>query len=212
MTLSQPSSRTREAGQLSSRTREADQLSSRTREARVGISREPASESTAGAIEDLAALRVWLRLLACANLVEGQLRTQLRDRFDTTLARFDVLAQLDAAARDSVPGLTMSELSRRLMVTNGNVTPLIERLVSEKLVNRVTSPKDRRSQIVRLTSAGKRSFDAMTPAHREWVNALFSGLSRDDREALFELLGKLRNSIRESLRVEGDDTEVEARS
>ena len=201
------------SSQLSSRARDAHELSSRTREARVGILRESAGDPRGGdAVEELAALRTWLRLLACANLVEGQLRTQLRDRFDTTLARFDVLAQLDAAARDSVPGLTMSELSRRLMVTNGNVTALIERLVNEKLVSRVTSPTDRRSQIVRLTSAGKRAFDAMTPEHREWVNVLFSGLSIEDRDVLFELLGKLRNSIRESLRVEGDDTEVEARS
>jgi len=168
--------------------------------------RRVARGTTSG--NELAALRTWLRLLACTNLVESELRTQLRDRFDTTLARFDVLAQLDAAARDSVPGLTMSELSRRLMVTNGNVTPLIERLVSEKLVSRATSHTDRRSQIVRLTAAGKRAFDAMTPEHREWVNGLFSGLTVEDQSTLFELLGKLRNSIRESLRLGGDAEET----
>lgn len=144
-------------------------------------------------------LRTWLRLLTCANLVEAEVRRRLRDEFDITLPRFDVLAQLDAASRDNVQGLTMSELSRRLMVTNGNLTGLIERLVEEKLVSRVASPTDRRIQIVRLTAAGKRALDAMTPEHERWIEELFGGLSSEEQGELHALLGRLRDSVRETL-------------
>ena len=146
-----------------------------------------------------ASLRTWLRLLTCTNLVEREVRGRLRDRFDTTLPRFDVLAQLDAVSREPEPHLTMSELSRRLMVTNGNLTSLIERLVHEGLVKRDPAPGDKRTQIVKLTALGKRSFDAMTPEHQRWIDDLFGGLSASERRHLYELLGKLRGSVQESL-------------
>lgn len=151
-----------------------------------------------------ASLRTWLRLLTCTNLVEREVRGRLRDQFDTTLPRFDVLAQLDAAARESKAELTMSDLSRRLMVTNGNLTSLIGRLVREGLVKRETLPTDRRTQIVRLTAAGKRSLDAMTSEHQQWIDSLFSELTTADRARLFELLGKLKTSVQNSLAEEGD--------
>ena len=146
-----------------------------------------------------ASLRTWLRLLTCTNLVEREVRGRLRDRFDTTLPRFDVLAQLDAVSKGADPHLTMSELSRRLMVTNGNLTSLVERLVQEGLVKRDPLPGDRRTQIVRLTASGKKAFDAMTPEHQRWIDDLFGGLSVSERRQLFELLGKLRRSVQTSL-------------
>lgn len=151
------------------------------------------------AADDRAALRTWLRLLACASLVEREVRGRLRVQFNTTLPRFDVLAQLDAAGRDAAPELTMSELSERLMVTNGNLTGLVERLVQERLVTRAPSPTDGRVQIVRLTAAGKRALDAMTPEHQRWIAALFAGLSADERAQLYTLLGRLKSCIRQSL-------------
>lgn len=149
-------------------------------------------------------LRAWLRLLASSNLIESEVRRRLRAEFGVTLPQFDVLAQLDLASREHPQGLTMSELSRRLMVTNGNLTGLIERLVDEKLVNRLPSPTDRRIQIVRLTAAGKRALDAMTPHHEQWIQEMFSGLSPDEQAQLLSLLGKLRDSARNS------QTEMEA--
>jgi DNA-binding MarR family transcriptional regulator len=140
-------------------------------------------------------LRTWLRLLTCANLIEGRIQTLLRERFATTLPRFDLLAQLDDAASDSVQGLTMSELSRRLMVTNGNVTGLVSRLAREKLVTRTITPRDRRTQMVRLTQTGKRVLDTMTPDHLAWVQAMFTGLTPDERTQLYTLLGKLKTSV-----------------
>jgi DNA-binding MarR family transcriptional regulator len=139
-------------------------------------------------------LRTWLRMLACTNIIEGRVRGALREKFDTTLPRFDLLAQLDAATVEAPRGLTMSELSRRLMVTNGNLTGLVDRLVREGLVTRVVSPPDRRAQMISLTAAGKDALDAMTPDHALWLGEMFAGLNDTDRRQLHSLLGKLKRS------------------
>jgi DNA-binding MarR family transcriptional regulator len=136
-------------------------------------------------------LRVWLRLLTCSNLIETRVRAGLREEFGVTLPRFDVLAQLDRAP----DGLSMGGLSERLMVSNGNVTGLVDRLVTEGLVARLPSPEDRRQSRVKLTAAGKRAFDEMTPQHERWVDDLLAGMSRGDMAQLLELLAKLKQSV-----------------
>jgi DNA-binding MarR family transcriptional regulator len=144
--------------------------------------------------DDKLELRVWLRLLTCANLIEARVRAGLRGDFAITLPRFDLLAQLDRAA----DGLTMGELSDRLMVSNGNITGLVERLVSEGLIARAPSPSDRRRSRVKLTQAGKRAFDGMTPTHERWIDEMFAGLSRTEMAELLALLAKLKGSIQAS--------------
>jgi len=151
----------------------------------------PADRESVVARGDKLELRVWLRLLTCANLIEQRVRAGLREEFDVTLPRFDVLAQLDRAPE----GLSMGELSDRLMVSNGNVTGLVDRLVDEGLVTRVPSPQDRRQSRVTLAPAGKRSFDAMTPQHERWIDDLFAGLTRPEMAQLLELLAKLKQSV-----------------
>jgi DNA-binding MarR family transcriptional regulator len=149
--------------------------------------------------EGRAALRTWLRLLACTNTIEKHLQSQLRRKFESTLPRFDVLAELDAAEKELGDGISMSSLSQRLMVTNGNVTGLVEQLVKEGLVTRATAPHDRRSQFVRLTKSGKRAFDRMVPEHRAWVEKIFARLSRQDHTAMYEVLGKLKDATQHVL-------------
>ncbi|MHA1538127.1 MAG: MarR family winged helix-turn-helix transcriptional regulator [Alphaproteobacteria bacterium] len=141
--------------------------------------------------DDRLDLRIWLRLLTCTNLIERRVRQNLRRSFDFTLPRFDLLAQLDRAG----DGLTMGALSARLMVSNGNVTGLIDRLVAEGLVERKTAVEDRRAQRVRLTRAGKKAFDTMTPEHTRWVHEMLGGVAREDMEGLYALLGKLKHSL-----------------
>ncbi|MCU1309812.1 MAG: MarR family transcriptional regulator [Candidatus Angelobacter sp.] len=143
--------------------------------------------------DDRSRVRLWLRLLKCTNLIESNVRGRLRDEYDTTLPRFDMLAQLDAA--DSESGLTMGELSRRLMVTNGNLTGLTERLVKEKLVSRSASPNDRRTQVVRLTANGKRALQEMAAGHRRWIQSLFAGLDEKEISELYRLIGRLKDSV-----------------
>ncbi len=136
-------------------------------------------------------LRVWLRLLACTNLIETRVRKGLRESFGTTLPRFDLMAQLDRAAA----GMTMGELSRRLMVSHGNVTGLIDRLVAEGMVERRTDETDRRAQLVCLTATGKRAFDAMTPVHQAWIADALTSLDAADKTRLLNLLAKLKSAL-----------------
>jgi len=143
-------------------------------------------------------LRLWLRLLACTNLIESRVRSRLRLDFETTLPQFDMLAQLDAAGADAPHGITMGELSRRLMVTNGNVTGLTERLVQEGLVRRKVSRKDRREQRVALTSQGKRALAGMVVDHKRWIDQMFAGLAADEVTELYRLIGKLKDSVQAS--------------
>jgi DNA-binding MarR family transcriptional regulator len=137
------------------------------------------------------ALRLWLRLLTCTLLIERTIRARLRERFAMTLPRFDLMAQLERAPQ----GLKMSELSRRLMVTGGNVTSLTDQLVDEGMVERRRVPGDRRAHAIRLTPAGRKAFLAMADEHEEWVIDLVSGLGHADRERLYQLLGRLKRGM-----------------
>jgi DNA-binding MarR family transcriptional regulator len=164
----------------------------------MAVSAAARDRETALTKDDRLDLRVWFRLLTCATLIERSVRQGLREEFGITLPKFDLLSQLDRAEE----GLTMGELSRRLMVTNGNVTGLIDRLVTEGLVARQPAPHDRRAQLVRLTPAGKQAFDAMIPKHQDFIAERFQGISRNELAELHRLLGKLKTSFeaRESAR------------
>ena len=140
------------------------------------------------------ALRLWLRLLTCTQLVEKQVRTQLREQFDTTLPRFDLMAQLER----SPEGLKMNELSRRMMVTGGNVTGITDQLVAEGLVERVDVEGDRRAYRVRLTAQGRKQFDDMARQHESWIVSAFSSLSPREVDSLHRLLGKVKQHHHDS--------------
>jgi len=133
-------------------------------------------------------LRLWLRLLRTTRRVEGDLREFLREAHDTTLPRFDVLASLDREEK----GLKMSELSRRLLVSNGNVTGIVERLVVDGLVLRVPIDADKRAMRVRLTARGKAVFAEMAAGHEAVIDRLFAGLDHGALDALAEEFAKLK--------------------
>ena len=133
-------------------------------------------------------LRLWLRMLSCTNLVESHIRSQLRLRFQTTLPRFDLMAQLERHPE----GLKMGELSKRMMVTGGNVTGITDQLVAEGLVVREDNPKDRRAYIVKLTKEGRRVFREWADEHEDWVIRLFEGLGEKEKKQLYELLAQLK--------------------
>lgn len=143
--------------------------------------------------QDKGELRLWLRLLTCATLIEQRVRERLRKRFGLTLARFDVLAQLDRAP----DGLTMGQLSSRLMISGGNATGLATRMLEEGLITREPDSRDRRSQVVRLTARGRALFDAMYPEHAQWIHEAMSGLAPDEQRQLLGLLGKLKQRLTE---------------
>jgi len=130
-------------------------------------------------------LRLWLRLLRVSRAIEVELRRRLAAQFATTLPKFDVMAAL---ARHAA-GMTMTELSRHLMVSNGNVTGIIDRLVAEGMVVRLAHAGDRRATFVRLTRKGTQQFAAMARAHEGWVGEILAGYSSAEVERLCALLG-----------------------
>lgn len=136
------------------------------------------------------ALKLWLRLLACTTRIENTIRERLRHEFGTTLPRFDCMAQL---AR-SHGGLTMTELSERLMVTGGNVTGIVDQLAGEGWVVRAPHPDDRRAVTVRVTPAGARAFRRMAATHEGWIAELLSGLTHAEQLLMQTLLGGLKRS------------------
>jgi DNA-binding MarR family transcriptional regulator len=140
-------------------------------------------------------LRLWLRLLTCTTMIEGEIRRRLRDRFDVTLPRFDLMAQLEKAPE----GMTLSDLSKRMMVSNGNLTGLVERLVASGHLDRRTSKTDRRAQVIRLTPLGEREFRTMAAAHEDWIASLFGGLAKSEQEELMRLLAKTKSSARQAM-------------
>ncbi len=136
-------------------------------------------------------LRLWLRLLTCTQLIEQNIRSRLRSQFDTTLPRFDLMAQLER----SPDGLKMNELSQRLMVTRGNITGITDQLVAEGLVERVEVAGDKRSWRVKLTSKGGLTFNTLAAAHETWILQAFESLEKKDIVQLHKLLGRVKANL-----------------
>ncbi|MCG2585533.1 MarR family winged helix-turn-helix transcriptional regulator [Massilia sp. TS11] len=139
-------------------------------------------------------IKLWLRMLSCTTRIENEIRSRLRARFDITLPRFDLMAQLERFP----DGLRMGELSKRMMVTGGNVTGITDQLEQEKLVMRVLDPKDRRAYSVKLTGAGRRVFAEMAAEHEAWISELLGELSSDEKAQLIALLSRLKNHLNDT--------------
>src|SRR5215468_6630366 len=137
-------------------------------------------------------LRLWLRLLRSSRAIESRLRERLRAKFAITLPQFDVMATLARYEN----GMTMTELSRRLMVSNGNVTGIIDRLVAEKLVLRQAPASDRRSYIVRLTPKGASQFSVIAKAHEGWVDEMLVEFGSVEAESIISQLDGLVRRVR----------------
>jgi len=135
-------------------------------------------------------LRLWLRLLRATRGIENGARNLLREEFDTTLPRFDVMAALYRSEN----GLTMGELSRELMVSNGNVTGIVERLVDGGLITRNTRGKDRRTSQIALTPEGRAFFRKMSRRHETWINQRLSALDEGEVDEAIRFLKRIGQS------------------
>ncbi|HTU11398.1 MAG TPA: MarR family transcriptional regulator [Allosphingosinicella sp.] len=143
-----------------------------------------------GALAERSSVRLWLRLLSCTMAIEKDVQRRFAAH-GTTLARFDLLAALDRHP----DGMTMGALSRALLVSNGNVTQLVQKLAKDALVAIAPSPADRRASIVRLTQAGRADFAALAAAHHDWIDGLLAGMDAPAREQLYQALGALKRAI-----------------
>lgn len=136
-------------------------------------------------------MRVLIRLLRCTQAVKNRFRVRLDEEFGTTLAKWDMVATL--ARRTN--GMTMSKLSEALMVSNGNVTQLVNRLIDDGLVTKKVDAEDRRFATVRLTRKGRQLFDSVAAANMRWADQMFEQVSEEEIDGLIQLLGTLRKSI-----------------
>jgi DNA-binding MarR family transcriptional regulator len=136
-------------------------------------------------------LKLWLRMLSCTVKIETEIRTRLRATFGITLPRFDLMAQLERYPQ----GLRMGELSKRMMVTGGNITGITDQLEQEKLVVRVPDPKDGRAYSVKLTAAGRRAFTEMAVVHEGWIAELLQDMSGADKGRLIDLLSQMKQHL-----------------
>jgi DNA-binding MarR family transcriptional regulator len=139
-------------------------------------------------------LKLWLRMLSCTVRIENEIRSRLRASFGITLPRFDLMAQLERHP----DGLRMGELSKRMMVTGGNVTGITDQLEREKLVLRVPDRADRRAFSVKLTAAGRRAFAEMAAVHEGWIEELLQDISSDDKGQLIALLSQMKRHLNEA--------------
>jgi DNA-binding MarR family transcriptional regulator len=140
-------------------------------------------------------LKLWLRMLSCTVMIEGEIRNRLRNEFGITLPRFDLMAQLERHPE----GLRMGELSKRMMVTGGNITGITDQLEQEQLVIRVADSKDRRAYSVKLTPAGHEAFAQMAGVHEAWVAELLSGLSAEEKNQMINLLAQVKGHLNPSV-------------
>jgi DNA-binding MarR family transcriptional regulator len=136
-------------------------------------------------------LRTWLRLLSTAVKIETEIRSRLRTQIGITLPRFDLMAQLERYPH----GLRMGELSKRMMVTGGNITGIADQLEKELLVERVADINDRRSFSLRLTPDGLASFKKMARVHEQWIDDMLKGLDDQEKTQLNQLLSKVKASL-----------------
>ncbi|WP_371169292.1 MarR family winged helix-turn-helix transcriptional regulator [Aliiroseovarius sp. 2305UL8-7] len=138
-------------------------------------------------------LRLWLKLLKASGMIEDEVRRRMRDECQTTLPRFDVMSALSRAP----DGLKMSEISKMLRVSNGNITGIVDKLADEGLAERVAVPGDRRANLVQLTQKGKTEFARHAMAHEGWIDGILSGLDRGDLEGMIQRLDHLTTHLEE---------------
>ncbi len=158
----------------------------------TGDAGEPVLDLSSRLTEDHhQSLKLWLRMLSCTVKIENEIRSRLRANFGITLPRFDLMAQLERYP----DGLRMGELSKRMMVTGGNITGITDQLEQEKLVLRVPDPKDGRGYSVKLTGAGRRAFATMAAVHEGWIAELLQDMSGADKGQLIALLSQMKRHL-----------------
>jgi DNA-binding MarR family transcriptional regulator len=139
------------------------------------------------------ALRAWIQLTKCAKRIEAHVNRRFAEQHDTSLSRFDVLANLERCAGHAA---STTELSRLLLASQGNITRLLDRMEQDKLVRRRPSPKDGRVSEVQMTRAGEALFERLARDHESWTDGLFAALANDELKQLTGLLGKVRARLR----------------
>lgn len=109
---------------------------------------------------------------------------------DLTPSQFDIVATLG-----NTPGMTFTQLGEKTLITKGTLTGVVDRLTAKKLVRRIASKHDGRSQIVRLTKKGEMLFDKVFPAHLSYMGKAFAHFKTQDYARVEAALQELRNAF-----------------
>jgi DNA-binding MarR family transcriptional regulator len=125
-------------------------------------------------------------------MIHHYIRRNLKEAFALTMPRFDLLAQV---ARPPI-GPSLGELSRRLLVTKGNITDIVARLEAVDLIERRRDDSDARVQYVFLTDAGRKLYDGILPEHSRWLSELMQEVNEKDLVVLFDALGILKAALK----------------
>lgn len=136
-------------------------------------------------------LRLWLQLITLTTVVEKKIRRNFKTEFETTLPRFDIMATLERSGQK----MTMGELTKRLLVSKGNVTGVVASLEKQGLLKRERDLDDKRTHYLSLTVKGRREFEAQAKAHQGWVNDYFSGMEMGELSVMVEQLSRLKETI-----------------
>lgn len=142
---------------------------------------------------DTKKLSLWIRIATNSNIIEKEIRHLFRAEFGVTLPRFDLMSALYR----ETGGLTMGELSKRMLVSNGNVTGIVERLQKEGLVKRWVLPTDRRIYSVGLTPKGRTDFKIMADRHKEWIDDILGDMNDKDLTLLIQIMDRMREILKD---------------
>ena len=137
------------------------------------------------------ALSLWVKL-ARASATFGRLTGKDIERYGLTQPQFGVVELLG-----HLGPVTIGEITRKMLVTGGCVTVILDNLEKEGLVERMRSTEDRRVVKVQLTNKGQGLFKKMFRQHAEHVSQLASVLSEDEQNQLSGLLRKLGLALKD---------------
>ena len=110
-----------------------------------------------------------------------------------TPSQFDILATLG-----NTSGMTPKELGEKTLITKSTLTGVVDRLEAKKLVKRIPSEHDGRSQIVQLTKKGEAMFDKVFPAHLTHLGQIFANFNTEDYTRIKAALQNLRAAFESS--------------
>lgn len=130
------------------------------------------------------ALQLWVKLARAASTM-GKMSAENIKGFGLTEPQFAVIECLG-----HLGPLSHTELSRKMLVTGGNITCVIDNLQKENLVERIQDKKDRRVSSVKLTAKGKKLFREKFVEHAKFIATISSVLSEQEQRQLSSLLKK----------------------
>lgn len=132
-----------------------------------------------------AALKLWITLSRAYNAVNAHALADVR-REGLSIGEFAVLELLYHRG----PSL-LGEIQRRILVSSGGITFLVDKLAEKGMVERRDSPDDRRARVAALTRDGTRLMKRIFPRHAARITAAMSGLSASEQREATRLLKQL---------------------